>query len=107
MKRQRLLSALIAIAIVLLSTVALVQQSRSLAPHNPLMRVLLSYLAVPGFAVGTIVGIIQSRFTHNISLWLAIIVSVPTNWLLYYGVFLGIFKLANAIKRQEERKKEV
>ena len=91
--KQKIPCAAAASVIVLLSTLALVQKVHSLEPTSPPVRKAFSYLAVPGFALGAIVSLVVSRSVHNTSFWLALFVSVPVNWLLYYFALLGIFKL--------------
>jgi hypothetical protein len=102
LKRPRLLSAAIASVIVLLSTVALVGQSRSLARHNPPIRVLLSYLAVPGFTVGAFVDMVKSSNIHGSDSALPVCVSIPINWTLYYLLFLGTLRLWGRWRRRQD-----
>lgn len=99
--KRKILSAVIATAIVLVSTIALVRQSGSVARTNPPIRVALSYLAVPGFAVGALIDMVRSGNIHGGGSDLPFFVSVPVNWLLYYAVILAIFKLWHSLLRRK------
>jgi hypothetical protein len=90
---RNILCAVATSAIVLFATLALVKQSHAIARTNSPIGATLSYVAVPGFAVGVVVGMLVSHSTHNSSFWLALSISIPVNWLLYYFGLLGVFGL--------------
>jgi hypothetical protein len=90
---RNILCPVAASAIVLFATLALVKQSHTIARTHPPIRATLSYVAVPGFAVGVVVAMLISHSTHNTSFWLALSISVPVNWLLYYLIFRGVLRL--------------
>jgi hypothetical protein len=89
--KRNILCAVGASAIVLIVTIALVKQTHTIERANPPIRVALSYAAVPGFALGVIISMLVSHSTHNSSFWLALSISIPVNWVLYYFSLLGVF----------------
>ena len=95
MSPRRIIAATVATIIVLASSYALLMQPRLIIPGASPLRVALRYFVTPGMVVGTALSLVLSRSIHNSSFWLAFLVSIPTNWLIYYGLLLGILKVCS------------
>jgi hypothetical protein len=107
--RRVLLSAVIAIVVVSISTIALVQQSHSLDRRNSAIRVAIASLAIPGLTVGTLIDMAKSHNIHGGGGFdLPVLLSIPANWLLYYFISSWVLKLRPSAQDRadaESRKK--
>ena len=100
-RRRRFLSALLATVIVLISTFTFLSLSHSFARTRSWIKIALACLAIPGLALGALVDMFKSSDIHGSGSNLPVFVSLPVNWLLYYTVFLGTFKLRSFLLRRK------
>src|SRR5256885_11562635 len=92
---RKIIAATVATIIVLASSYALLMQPRLIIPGVSPLRVALRYFVTPGMVVGTALSLVLGRSIHNSSFWLAFLISIPMNWLVYYVLVSGILKVCS------------